>query len=939
MEQKAKIILACLILFLPLILYSGVRHLKFSLDFSRNEAASSDFVRAQGRQLMLGDTPYLVRGIMPTAFDLNGVKNFYDVGQGVEMLTMVRWLRDFDEMEPEIDAAFGFFAREMGVNTIRVITPFSWQLESDIQYHNVLPWFESNGAINPYYRERLIRLLDIAFRHGIRIQFSLIGDAKKGEWECNIEGAWQRCYDVGVTWETIHQFIATNGSGSLRFIRPDSAKEQFYYTYLESLVPYLKDHPGVFAYEIGNENLLHTYINGPERDGAWYTDQIGSFLHRMITKTRQLDQGHHLIGSGESGFYAKNFWLSEMEWAPMSLEFGVINDIDNLDPNYDTYHLADLVDFIGTHAYNGMITGDHTTMDQVVRSVPGAYTNKPIVFGEFNAYDNVYDNSRPYPASNLALTQYFSVAQNLMQDGIISGFFIFDPIPAVMAPREAWQPSDTIQWNGALHKGLIIGSRKMIGFVLPTASWLFSYGSGQPFNLQLLPHAQALIQYWKSFGTVVTPPARLTGAHDYADCNSVGGWALYPDRSDIAQVSIWVLNGDGSGAQEYAQVAANGSRTDAANGHGFTWSIPESLKDGQVHRIQIYGIDSHYDDPALTGTDRSIQCGSPEPEVLTCVRQQGPVGVNDVQTFTAMGGTGTYTWIATYGTPTSGSGATFQTQYANHGPYSVQVTSGVQSATCAVTIEASNIPGRLSGAHDYANCDSTGGWAMFPDRNDTATVEIWVSGLGKVGTVQADTPRADGVKSFTWSIPESLKDGQPHQLLVYGIDPNYDPEPLLENSDRFIQCGGEQQEEDPVVPTASMNVSPTMIRKGQLVPTTVASATLTWSTSNATTVSIDQGIGTVNASGTRTVSPTSTTTYTLTATGAGGTTVRTVTVNVQKMADIMTNSGPGFDDKVDLRDYNQLISEYGTTGTHTDLNEDGRVSLSDYNILITNFGL
>ena len=71
----------------------------------------------------------------------------------------------------------------------------------------------------------------------------------------------------------------------------------------------------------------------------------------------------------------------------------------------------------------------------------------------------------------------------------------------------------------------------------------------------------------------------------------------------------------------------------------------------------------------------------------------------------------------------------------------------------------------------------------------------------------------------------------------------------------------------PVPPTATFTVSPTSMSSGQ-------SATLTWNTTNATTVSINQGIGTVAASGTRSVSPTATTTYTLTATNSAGSTDR-----------------------------------------------------------------
>ena len=56
------------------------------------------------------------------------------------------------------------------------------------------------------------------------------------------------------------------------------------------------------------------------------------------------------------------------------------------------------------------------------------------------------------------------------------------------------------------------------------------------------------------------------------------------------------------------------------------------------------------------------------------------------------------------------------------------------------------------------------------------------------------------------------------------------------------------------------------------------STSLQWSTSNATTVTLDGAA--VSANGSRMVSPMTTTTYTLVATGAGGSTQSVVTVNV-----------------------------------------------------------
>lgn len=66
----------------------------------------------------------------------------------------------------------------------------------------------------------------------------------------------------------------------------------------------------------------------------------------------------------------------------------------------------------------------------------------------------------------------------------------------------------------------------------------------------------------------------------------------------------------------------------------------------------------------------------------------------------------------------------------------------------------------------------------------------------------------------------------------------------------------------PPTPTASLTASPADIQQGQ-------SAQLSWSTSNANSITIS-GLGTVSASGTRTVNPSDSTTYELVAKGPGG---------------------------------------------------------------------
>jgi hypothetical protein len=80
---------------------------------------------------------------------------------------------------------------------------------------------------------------------------------------------------------------------------------------------------------------------------------------------------------------------------------------------------------------------------------------------------------------------------------------------------------------------------------------------------------------------------------------------------------------------------------------------------------------------------------------------------------------------------------------------------------------------------------------------------------------------------------------------------------------------------------ASFTATPPSITAGQ-------SSTLAWSVTGATTVSIDQGVGTVGSASSTTVSPTATTVYTLTATGAGGTATGQVAVSVSSATPVIS---------------------------------------------------
>jgi hypothetical protein len=67
----------------------------------------------------------------------------------------------------------------------------------------------------------------------------------------------------------------------------------------------------------------------------------------------------------------------------------------------------------------------------------------------------------------------------------------------------------------------------------------------------------------------------------------------------------------------------------------------------------------------------------------------------------------------------------------------------------------------------------------------------------------------------------------------------------------------------PASPTVVLNASPSSVQAGQTV-------TLTWSSTNATSIILEPSVGRVAAQGSTTIKPSESTTYTVTATGPGG---------------------------------------------------------------------
>jgi peptidoglycan-associated lipoprotein len=120
----------------------------------------------------------------------------------------------------------------------------------------------------------------------------------------------------------------------------------------------------------------------------------------------------------------------------------------------------------------------------------------------------------------------------------------------------------------------------------------------------------------------------------------------------------------------------------------------------------------------------------------------------------------------------------------------------------------------------------------------------------------------------------------------------------------------------PASPTVNLQASSNTIQRG-------ASVTLTWSSTNATTLSLSPEIGNVSAEGTQRVTPQDSITYTLTATGPGGSADASVHITVSTPPPAVKGPEPTLQELFD-RGVKDAFFEYDKA----DVRPDARDALS-----------
>ena len=222
------------------------------------------------------------------------------------------------------------------------------------------------------------------------------------------------------------------------------------------------------------------------------------------------------------------------------------------------------------------------------------------------------------------------------------------------------------------------------------------------------------------------------------------------------------------------------------------------------------------------------------------------------------GGSSTLSWTTTNATSTS-------------------INQGVESVTPAASGSESVSP---TATTTYTLTAS--GSDCTPDATDTATVTVVDPPVIDTFTATKTTITEGSSTTLRWTTTDATSVTLNETAVALdgsrNVSPTVDTTYTLKASNSADPPATDTETVSitvsPRSPTASLSVDPEEIfNPGD-------SATLTWSTSDATSAEIDEGVGSVTpvADGSTTVYPDTTTTYTLTATGPGGTATDTATV-------------------------------------------------------------
>lgn len=469
-------------------------------------------------------------------------------------------------------------------------------------------------------------------------------------------------------------------------------------------------------------------------------------------------------------------------------------------PDYDLLSSNDFID--GIHLSLGGTEKTARAWSNALNDSFFANSN-PYVLGALSTAQPVEDNPPTQPANQPPVAPTVSALS-----ASVNSFYTSAGLPAFSDPN-----NDPLTYSlSGLPAGLNFNNNTRIITGTPsqqgTFALLYTASDGK------VQTSQNVILTVSGGTTAPAPAANFDGyLTQEANCATLSGWAFNRTRvNDHLTIDFFVGPSIAAG-NLIGSISANNFRQhlkDAGKGNGEHWfdfPIPENLKDNQPHIIwaRVQGTEF-----ILKWAPKTIQCagnGTPPPagNAAPVAPALSPLSAtinvdlsaialpaftdaeNDPLTYTLTGLPNGLSFNAgnrtISGTPRAS--GTFPLTYTandpSHAPVAVTLTLTVGSGTTPPPVSGGSGPGNYEGFLEVVDCNIIRGWVWDRNRPTTPIIVELVDGNTAIGTTEANIYRDDlknagkgnGVHGYSFGVPNSLKDGQPHSISGRVLGGNY----------------------------------------------------------------------------------------------------------------------------------------------------------------------
>ncbi|MCF2504696.1 T9SS type A sorting domain-containing protein [Dyadobacter sp. CY107] len=306
------------------------------------------------------------------------------------------------------------------------------------------------------------------------------------------------------------------------------------------------------------------------------------------------------------------------------------------------------------------------------------------------------------------------------------------------------------------------------------------------------------------------------GSFQTADCNQIIGWVWDKNSPNTAQV-IELIEGN----TVHATVTANIYRSDLKNAgygsgnYGFNFALPASLKDGLSHQLSVRVKNANY---TLSGSPKNITCTSTViplyvgsfqtadcNQIIGWVWDKNEAGA--AQVIELIEGSTVHATVtaniyrsdlknAGYGTGNYGFNFALPASLKDGQSHQLSVRVKNSNYTLSGSPKTVNCTSAITplyaGSFQTADCNVIRGWIWDKNSPNTAVTIELIEGATVHATALANIYRSDvknagfgtGNYGFSFELPASLKDGQPHQISIRVKGGSY----ILTNSPKSITC-------------------------------------------------------------------------------------------------------------------------------------------------------